>query len=236
LCGRLLNAGLRASADLAIRARSRRDSGALQTAVADAGALQSWVREMSSAPFIDHVYVAAIPAERATWEAELTRLTGSSDPLLWSTAAEAWRELGHPHRAGYAWWRQAEAQLDAGQTASHASAALRAAATAADGHAPLQSQVRQLAERARITLNPHGREDASEASAGALPAVPYGLTKRELAVLRLVATGLTNAQIGAQLYISPSTAGVHVSTILRKLRVTGRVQAAAAAERAGLLS
>jgi DNA-binding CsgD family transcriptional regulator len=235
LCGRLLNAGLRACADLATRARALGESRALQTALADASALQSWVRQMSSAPFTDHAYVAAIPAERATWEAELTRLTGSSDPLLWSTAAEAWRELGHPHRAGYAWWRQAEAQLDAGQTASHASAALRAAATAADGHAPLQSQVLRLAERARITLDPPRRAEASEASAAALPAVPYGLTKRELAVLRLVATGKTNAQIGAELYISPSTAGVHVSSILRKLGVTGRVQAAAAAERAGLL-
>jgi len=95
--------------------------------------------------------------------------------------------------------------------------------------------VGRLAERARITLNPHGRADASEASAAAKLAVPYGLTARELAVLRLVATGLTNAQIGAELYISPSTAGVHVSSVLRKLGVTGRVQAAAA-ERAGLLS
>ena len=61
------------------------------------------------------------------------------------------------------------------------------------------------------------------------------LSERELAVLRLVATGRTNAQIGAELYMSPRTAGVHVSNILRKLGVAGRVQAAALAERAGLL-
>ena len=54
-------------------------------------------------------------------------------------------------------------------------------------------------------------------------------------MLRLLAAGRTNAQIGAELYISPRTAGVHVSNILRKLGVTGRVQAAALAERAGLL-
>ncbi len=63
----------------------------------------------------------------------------------------------------------------------------------------------------------------------------FGLTGRELAVLRLVAAGRTNAQIGAELYISPRTAGVHVTNILRKLGAAGRVQAAAMAERAGLL-
>jgi DNA-binding CsgD family transcriptional regulator len=44
------------------------------------------------------------------------------------------------------------------------------------------------------------------------------------------------AQIGAELYISPKTASVHVTSILRKLGVSGRAQAAALAERAGLLS
>jgi DNA-binding NarL/FixJ family response regulator len=64
---------------------------------------------------------------------------------------------------------------------------------------------------------------------------PYRLTERELAVLRLLAAGYTNAQIGAELFISAKTASVHVTSILRKLGVAGRVQAAAVAERAGLL-
>jgi DNA-binding NarL/FixJ family response regulator len=54
-------------------------------------------------------------------------------------------------------------------------------------------------------------------------------------VLRLLAAGRTNAQIGTELFISPKTASVHVSNILRKLGVSGRAQAAATAERAGLL-
>jgi DNA-binding NarL/FixJ family response regulator len=54
-------------------------------------------------------------------------------------------------------------------------------------------------------------------------------------VLRLLAAARTNTQIGAELYISPTTARVHVSNILRKLGVSNRVQAAALAERAGLL-
>ena len=54
-------------------------------------------------------------------------------------------------------------------------------------------------------------------------------------MLRLLAAVRTNPQIGAELYISTSTASVHVSNILRKLAVSSRVQAAAIAERAGLL-
>jgi DNA-binding NarL/FixJ family response regulator len=62
------------------------------------------------------------------------------------------------------------------------------------------------------------------------------LTDRELAVLRLLADGKTNAEIGAALFMSAKTASVHVTHILRKLGVTTRVQAAAVAERAGLLT
>lgn len=54
----------------------------------------------------------------------------------------------------------------------------------------------------------------------------HGLTDREVAVLCLIREGLTNRQIGQRLFISPATAGVHVSNILRKLDVTSRVQAA----------
>jgi len=107
------------------------------------------------------------------------------------------------------------------------------AAAAAGGHAPLLAQIRALAQRARIPLGPLAAGPVAEAAAK--DPAPYGLTGRELAVLRLLAAGRTNAQIGAELYISPKTAGVHVSNILRKLGVSGRVQAAAMAERAGLL-
>ena len=52
------------------------------------------------------------------------------------------------------------------------------------------------------------------------------LTSRELAVLELVVRGHTNREIAGELYISPSTAGVHVSNILRKLGAKRRVDAA----------
>ena len=59
-----------------------------------------------------------------------------------------------------------------------------------------------------------------------------GLTDRELEVLALVGGGLTNRQIGEQLFISPKTAGLHVSHILSKLNVYNRTQAAEVAHRA----
>jgi DNA-binding NarL/FixJ family response regulator len=62
------------------------------------------------------------------------------------------------------------------------------------------------------------------------------LTERELAVLKLLGEGKTNSEIGAELFISRKTASVYVTNILRKLRVNSRVQAAAVAAQAGLLT
>jgi DNA-binding SARP family transcriptional activator len=153
LCGRLLAAGMRACADLAEQARARRDEPAAEDATAAAAGLVSWVERMGGVPFTDHPYMATIAAERATWEAERTRLARPSDPAAWDAAAKAWQVLGCPHRAGYAWWRQAQAQLDAGQPTASAAAALCAAVAAAHGHQPLLAQVQALAERARIPLH-----------------------------------------------------------------------------------
>jgi DNA-binding NarL/FixJ family response regulator len=61
------------------------------------------------------------------------------------------------------------------------------------------------------------------------------LTERELAVLELVARGMTNRQIGEQLFMAPKTASVHVSRILTKLEVSSRLEAATAAQRLGLV-
>ena len=54
-------------------------------------------------------------------------------------------------------------------------------------------------------------------------------------MLALLAEGRSNRQIAETLFISESTAGVHVSNILGKLDVTGRTEAAAVAFRAGLV-
>jgi two-component system, NarL family, response regulator LiaR len=58
------------------------------------------------------------------------------------------------------------------------------------------------------------------------PAAHADLTARELEVLRLIARGLPNKQIAAQLHVSEKTVKTHVSAILRKLDVSDRTQAA----------
>jgi len=58
------------------------------------------------------------------------------------------------------------------------------------------------------------------------PAAHADLTARELEVLRLIARGLQNKQIAAQLHLSEKTVKTHVSAILRKLGVADRTQAA----------
>ena len=146
---------------------------------------------------------------------------GQATPAAWQAAAQAWQDLGWPHGAAYACWQRAEALLSAGQPRP-AAAALQAAATAADGHAPLLAQIRTLAQRARIPLPTPPDTPAEQPHRPVAPA-PYRLTERELAVLRLLADGYANAQIGAELFISPKTTSVHVTSILRKLGVTGRV-------------
>ncbi|RDH77545.1 DNA-binding response regulator [Mycolicibacterium moriokaense] len=61
------------------------------------------------------------------------------------------------------------------------------------------------------------------------------LTDREIEVLRLLATGLSNNKIGEKLYISATTAKFHVSNIMRKLEVSRRAEAVYAASKRGLI-
>jgi DNA-binding NarL/FixJ family response regulator len=68
------------------------------------------------------------------------------------------------------------------------------------------------------------------------PESPEALTERENDVLMLVAQGKANKQIASELYVSEKTVKAHVSSILMKLGVQSRTQAALHAVRTGLVS
>lgn len=72
------------------------------------------------------------------------------------------------------------------------------------------------------------------AQAGARAAVD-ALSDRERDVVRLVGEGLSNQQIGAQLYVGEATVKTHLASAQRKLGVEGRVQVAVLASKAGLV-
>ena len=96
------------------------------------------------------------------------------------------------------------------------------------GARPLRAAAADLARRARVDLD----EPASPADSADLP---LGLTERQVEVLRLIAAGLTNREIARRLFISEHTVGVHVSRVLTKLGAARRAEAAAAAQRLGLV-
>ena len=104
---------------------------------------------------------------------------------------------------------------------------------------PLRDAIDGLARRARLslpgaTISEGATPEEPAHAAEPVTADPFGLTAREREVLALVATGQTNRRIADALFISESTAGVHVSNILGKLGVTSRTEAAAVAVRLGL--
>ena len=86
---------------------------------------------------------------------------------------------------------------------------------------------RQLLDQLRRDPALAQRRAASEAVAS--------LTDREREVAAAVGRGLSNAAVGAELYLAEATVKAHISTIQTKLGVSGRVQIAVLAERAGLL-
>ena len=170
----------------------------------------------------------ALPAWMALAEAEHARATGAADAVeRWAAAVERSDELPLVYHAADARYQLAQA-LIAEDRRDEAAAPLRAAAAVARklGAVPLERNVVDLARRARIDL---GDERSADGRGDGL-----GLTARESEVLALLAEGRSNPEIAEQLFISPKTASVHVSNILRKLEVDSRGAAAALAHRRGL--
>jgi DNA-binding NarL/FixJ family response regulator len=154
--------------------------------------------------------------------AEYHRLIGEDDPLLWQAAIDAFAG-GFPYEVARTRYRLAAALVAAGDPAAARSVAVLALAQAEGmGARPLAEAVRTLGRRARFDLP------------GSHPVVGL-LTDREDEVLRLVAKGMTNRQVGEQLFISAKTVSVHMSNVLSKLGVSSRAEAVAVAHQRGLL-
>ena len=224
----LCRIGAWAAADRAEEARATRDEPALRDARDRLGRLRA--RHERIRPGLpDH-----LAADRETLEAEGRRLDGTGDPDVWRRVAERWAALGRPYLEAYARWREGEAAIGAADRAAAADALRRSQAIAAElGAAPLRDAVEGLARRARLVLAPAEAEEGQPEPP--TPADPFGLTPREREVLLLLADGRTNRQIAEHLFISESTAGVHVSNILGKLGVSSRVEAAGIAFRLRLV-
>ena len=83
----------------------------------------------------------------------------------------------------------------------------------------------KVLQKVRATTNVPALEEAIRAE----------LSDREIEVLKLIANGKDNAQIAAELHISPKTVKNHISNILMKLQIDNRIQAAVYAVRSGIV-
>jgi DNA-binding CsgD family transcriptional regulator len=250
----LVALGLRAAAERAEALRSDRDEPGLAALRVTVGALRGHAASLST-----RVVTAGAAAWLATAAAEGARHDGTFDAVPWRRAIDAWGADIHPFEAAYARYRFAETELRRAGVRADVSTELVAAWRTAVGlgASALQRAIEVLARRARVPLalaaatptpaaGVPGRRGASAPgepvatgpgpSGSTRRAGPHhGLSAREIEVLRLVAAGRSNGEIGDELFITRKTAGVHVTHILDKLGVSNRVEAAMAAARLGLL-
>ncbi|HEY3556076.1 MAG TPA: LuxR C-terminal-related transcriptional regulator, partial [Kribbella sp.] len=150
---------------------------------------------------------------------------GAGTAAAWDAAADAWRVVHDVHELALALVGGAAAAIRSNNKPG-ARRRLDEAREIATGlaAAPLLHEIDDLTHRAGL----------SGTTAREVPA--YGLTERELVVLRTLARGLSNAEIARELFVSPNTVATHVARILRKLGVATRTEAAAVAHHTGLLT
>jgi DNA-binding CsgD family transcriptional regulator len=233
--------GLTARADRARQARAAGDEARAEAEVQAAESLLDIARQGAVFRFRPHFVLG--PEGRgwlARGDAEFRRARGENDPAGWQAVLD---EFGpaYIYEVARTRWRFAEALAEAGDRTA-AQEQWRLAARTADQlrAAPLRAALDDLARRARLGVpdRPNGPVPADRLPGGAAGQAGQtlgsaGLTAREREVLRLIAEGRSNREIGAALFISAKTASVHVSNILGKLGVASRTEAAALALRAG---
>jgi DNA-binding CsgD family transcriptional regulator len=231
---RVTATALAARADRAAQLRAAGDAAAADAEAAAGAALLGVAADGASYPARPK---AVLGPEGRGWlarcEAEYARLTGTNSPDGWERVLAEFGPV-YVYETARTQWRLAEALVEAGRR-DEAAAVWRAARDTAAGlrAAPLGAALDALARRARLDLgNGNGSRGGHGAgSAGASPLA--ALTDREREVLNLIVRGMSNREIGAQLFITPKTASVHVSNILGKLGASSRTEAAAIAHREG---
>lgn len=175
--------------------------GDLDGARAAAGELDSLAQESGT----DLMHATAAMARGAVWLAE-----NDADRALWQLrrARALWLELGLPYETA--------------RTRMLLAAACRAAG---DGDGARMELRAAVAVFSRLGSAPDARRAAG--LLGGRARVPSGLTPREAEVLRLVAAGMTNRSIAAELVISEHTVARHLNNIFAKLGVSSRAAATA---------
>lgn len=136
----------------------------------------------------------------------------------WARAAEAWRTLGCPYETALALAEGA------------AEDPLRQALGIFE-----QLGARPLAAMAARRLREMGVRGIPRGPRASTRVHPAGLTAREMEVVPLLVQGLSNSEIARRIYVSPKTVDHHISSILSKLGVRRRVDAAREAIRLGLV-
>ncbi|MGH3253573.1 MAG: helix-turn-helix transcriptional regulator, partial [Trebonia sp.] len=217
-------------ADRAAQLRAAGDVAGADAEAAAGAALLGVAREGASYPARPK---AVLGPEGRGWlarcEAEYARLTGTNSPDGWEKVLAAFGP-GYVYETARTQWRLAEALVEAGRRDEAAARWHAARATASRLRAaPLGAALDDLARRARLDPGNGNRGGHGHGSAAASPLA--ALTDREREVLSLLVRGMSNREIGLELFITPKTASVHVSNILAKLGAASRTEAAAIAHR-----
>ncbi|WP_132114587.1 helix-turn-helix transcriptional regulator [Actinocrispum wychmicini] len=220
--------GIWALADIATQARRKGDTAACAQALARGQALVDRMASHRPRHWIarklyedNHPGIVMFGHQLA---AEMHRLQGTDTADHWQQSVRSATDF--PYGEAYARWRWATVLLATGGREEAAQQVVTAHEIASRlGATPLRDAVAALARRGRIPL-PGVAEEPPDTE----------LTPRELAVVELAATGMTNREIGTQLYISQKTASVHLSRAMAKLGAANRAEVVSIAHDLGLLS